>query len=206
MRGSDEFRLNLFCLVSVESFWLKLVHLLNGDVEMKSKIRFMGGNLRGTLSALVVATTLLMGFTSSALADDTSADAPVGFSTVAPAAKGVILRVPVNANGAENTDAAEMKFFKGERSTLNASTVGAAWDKSATVEKDEILLGQNGPTVNPKNDSSTWGWYNWYWNGWQYPYYYTWYRPTFYYYNTWYYYPYYSYWNYNYNRYYYYWY
>lgn len=141
----------------------------------------------------------------SASADDTSSDAPVGFSEVVDDFRGVLLRVPVNPAGEENTDAAEMKFYSGDRSALSSDNLSIAWALAKTVKEDEVLLGQNSTVINPDSDSSTWGWYYWRWSGWQYPYYYTYYRPTFYYY-SWYTYRYLSYWNTNYYRYYYYWY
>lgn len=161
---------------------------------------------RNVLSRIALTILFVAGLSPVAFSDDTSSDAPVSFSTIANDVKGVLLRVPVNASGEENTDAAELKFYDASRNTLTGSNVLIVWDQTKNAEKDDILLGKNGPTINPNNDSSTWGWYNWYGYGWSYPYYYSYYTPTFYYYNYWYTYPYYSFWNYGFYRYYYYYY
>jgi hypothetical protein len=174
---------------------------------MKTKAALYWNSTTSTLSGFVAVAVLLFGTGPRAMGDDdSSSDAPVGFAAIAGTAKGVILRVPVNANGEENTDGAEMRFHRGGPNSLSSGTVVSVWDKGIKAAEDDILLGKNGPAVNPNGDSSTWGWYRWYWNGWMYPYYYTWYRPTFYYYNHLYSYPNYSYWTYNTYRYYYYWY
>jgi len=159
--------------------------------------------IRGVASFIACSSFLMLGLAASANADDSNADAPIGFAAAASGAQGVILRVPVNERGEENTDAAEIRFLHESMSGLSEAAVATAWDRAITAEADDTLLGRSGPQVDPRADSSTWGWNWWRWNGWVRPYYYATYWPTFYY-NGWYRYNYYSYWNWGYYRYYYY--
>jgi hypothetical protein len=121
---------------------------------------------------------------SPALAQsDTDADAPDGFTDVMNATRGVIVRVPVNARGEENTSAAKMRFFQEATPVTKASDGRAVWSRSIDPGDSAAVRGTNLPhrVVGPTNrDSSTWGWYNWWGYGWAQPYYFSWWYPTFY--------------------------
>jgi hypothetical protein len=173
------------------------------EVSILGSVNFISSLWCRVLLALAVASTLM--FPQLVRANDTSANAPSGFGSVIQKSKGVILRVPVNADGEENTDASEIRFVQ-EDSRLEASErLPSAWDRAVAVDKkDEAVLGKNTVSKNPADDSSTWGWYYWHWNGWMRPFYYYYYVPTFYYFNYWYSYPVYSFWNFGGFRYYYY--
>jgi hypothetical protein len=172
-------------------------------ISVIGSINFISSLWCRVLLALAVASSLMTA--QLVRADDTSADAPSGFGSVIKKSKGVLLRVPVNAQGEENTNAAEMRFYQGENRLEAGERLPTAWDRAVAVDKnDEVVLGKNTSSVNPADDSSTWGWYHWHWNGWMQPFYYYYYVPTFYYYNFWYSYPFYSFWNFGGYRYYYY--
>ena len=142
--------------------------------------------------ALTGALTLFPTFASPLFADgDTSADASRGFGALIQETKGVILRVPINAQGEENTNAVEVRFVTNTVNTGDSSTAVTLWDSAKVPPNSAEFQGTNAPD----RDSSTWGWYNWYGYGWRNPYYYYSYYPTYYYYGN--YYSYRPYWYYN---------
>lgn len=130
---------------------------------------------------------------------DVSSEAPGGFADVMNQTRGVMVRVPIDAYGRENTDKAELRFLQQDVIVTKGSRPDRLWRMSRDPGRSPEVLGTNIPDdvqSDRDRDSSTWGAYGWYgWNGlgWAYPYYYTYYYPTFYYYNNWWYYSYY--WN-----------
>ena len=159
--------------------------------------------LTGMCSVLLLWSGMVLGQTR-----DSSADANEGFVKKVEASKGVVIRVPVNEQGEENTQKAELRVHVNGTSVQSSSDVLNAWAQSADASKQQEVKADE--TV----DSSTCGWWGYRYNTWARPYYYTTYRPTYYYYGS--YYPYtyrynytsygyrYYYYNsYNYNRYYY---
>ncbi len=110
--------------------------------------------------------------------EDSASQAAAGFVSVLPASTGLVIRVPVNIAGEENTNAAEMKLW--ESPTLPAD--GTAVANAYSGLRD---AGGAGPQIDPVRataDSSTFGWrHGWNHYGWQRPYYYTHYQPVFYY-------------------------
>lgn len=149
-------------------------------------------------SLLNVAFGMLLASAPAALLanDDSSSDATGGFSQVVSSSEGVMIRVPVDAQGLENTDAAEMRVHVGPSisdSTSLPTAFESAVDASAQPQLSETDLNR---------DSST-GWRHWNNCGWQYNYYYN-YRPTYCNYGSYYSYNYPTYYNYCGYRYYYY--
>jgi hypothetical protein len=139
-----------------------------------------------SIKSLLTALTFL-GISSAAApvlaSDDSDADAPHGFTDVMNATRGVIVRVPVNALGYENTDAAEMRFFQKDTQVTRATDPRAIWEGSIKPSDSAAVRGTNLPheAVGPTGrDSSTWGWYDWWGTGWAYPYYFSYWYPTFY--------------------------
>jgi hypothetical protein len=114
---------------------------------------------------------------SLAMADgDSSSDAAGGFAAHVAQSQAVIIQVPINAQGEELTDAADMRLYQG--ADLNTNGDFASAFATAQPAADQ-------PEVDVSADSSThgsYGWSSWRNNGWSYNYYYN-YRPT-YYYNT----------------------
>ncbi len=132
---------------------------------------------------------------------DTSADVSGGFADVLNRTHAVVLRVPINDKGEENTNAAEIRFDHSNEAVTRATNPETVWSRAVNPGRAAEVLGTNAPA----GDSSTWGWYNWYNIGWAYPYYYSYYYPTFYWNSYYYYYAYGWYWNwYDYRYYYYY--
>jgi len=125
---------------------------------------------------------------------DSSADAPGQFGDVISKTKGVMIRVPMNASGEENTDMAEMRFYQKNGSVNRNANPSKLWGETVPAGKSDAVTGRNMPEGH---DSSTWGWWNWYGLGWMYPNYYVYYYPTFYWGGWWYHYGYYWNWVYN---------
>jgi hypothetical protein len=119
--------------------------------------------------------------------DDSSADAPGRFTEVISKSKGVIIRVPQNPSGAENTNAAEMRFYQKTSPVTKSSNPLKLWADAIPAGSSDAVMGRNMPQ---DHDSSTWGWWNWYGLGWVYPNYYVYYYPTFYWGGWWYHYNY----------------
>lgn len=146
--------------------------------------------------AKVIVALAVTGFMAQpALADDQirdgASDAANGFLAKVQGANAVVLRVPVNAQGEENTSAATMRLYAGEtRATANSSAIETIWNSSTDIG--------NVPKVTDQSirDGATWGWGGYRSNyGWQGGYNYYNYRPYAYYYGN-----YYNYTNYGYNN------
>jgi hypothetical protein len=109
---------------------------------------------------------------------DTSASAAAGFHDAVLASHGVLLRVPINGSGEENTSSAEMRLSAVD--VPQGSDVSAAFNGATPIGADAVLPASTGPN----SDSSTCGWYGWGNYGWSQPYYYSSYTPSYSYYNT----------------------
>lgn len=141
--------------------------------------------------------------TAPVLADnDSSADAAGSFNDVMES-MGVIIRVPTDAAGRENTDAAEMRLHKGADLSTAGDLVGA-FDAAIDLSTQPLL----GKDTSTDGDVSTghhgFGWNNWHGSGWQSHHYYNSYQPSYWYYGSYYsyyrpyygnYYNYYNSWN-----------
>ncbi len=129
--------------------------------------------------------------------NDSPSDLPDGFPGLMRQTDGVMVRVPIDASGREDTNRAELRFHPKDRATpgdVKSRDPVALWSAAVDPGASDEVLGTNAP-AGPDGDSPTWGWYYWYNVGWAYPYYYSYYYPTFYY-NNYYYYSYYTSWNY----------
>jgi hypothetical protein len=157
--------------------------------------------IRFVKSTLLTTAMLFMGSMPPAIADDSNADAPGGFADQMNRTRGVVLRVPINARGEENTDSAEIRFFQRNEPVTKATNPGHLWNSATRVKETPEVMGTNIPAGS---DSSTFGWFVWHNFGWMYPYYYYRYYPTYYYYGNYWYYNYYWNWNWYGYRYYYY--
>lgn len=132
---------------------------------------------------------------STSLGEDRDSNTDAVFQAVATSA-GALVRVPVNANGDEDTNAAELRVYEpdaGSTAEVIAASLPTVWEKSKSME-----LSTAAP-ADMSSDSSTswWGWNRWSGYGWRQPYYYyNSYAPVFNYYGS-----YYNYYGYNYNTY-----
>lgn len=154
-------------------------------------------------SALLVAGLVCLGTAASASASVTgdgeetveaSSQAEGGFDAVVKESSAVVLRVPINAKGEENTSAAEIRLINGSPSMSEQALVGA-FDSAESMADVPVVDSEE--TV----DVSTCGWNSYYgYGGWQPSYYYSSYQPTYYSYGSYYNYSYsqsYSYYGYN---------
>lgn len=140
--------------------------------------------MKTNMHQLVLALGLTVGFGSVAMADDdSSSDATGGFAHQVAESQGVIIQVPIDAQGDELTDEAVLRLHAGQ----DLSTSG---DFSAAFDAGQSTVDQ--PQIDPSSDSSTsgYGWNSYRGRGWQNSYYYyNSYRPTYYSYG--------NYWNYS---------
>jgi hypothetical protein len=110
---------------------------------------------------------------------DTSASAPEGFRDAVLASQGVVLRVPINERGEENTAASEMRLSS--VAVADGSAIESAFAAAQPIGAEAVIAG------GESSDSSTCGWYSWngsYGNSWASPYYYSSYTPSYTYYDT----------------------
>lgn len=130
---------------------------------------------------------------------DSSSDANGGFVKKVKAAKGVMIRVPVNAEGQENAAKAELRLHVKGKEIKGQEDLVSAWNQSEKSADKNVV--NKGETI----DGSTHGWWGYRYRRWVRPYYYYYnYTPTYYYYGTTYTYSYRTYWSTPYYRYYYY--
>ena len=147
--------------------------------------------MKRTIKA-IIAVAIASCLAQPAFADDQirdSSSAANSFHATVKSAKGVVLRVPVNAQGQENTSAVVMRLYDGEtRATANDAKIEQIWNAGKSIG--------NVPEVSEQaiQDGATWGWNRYNYNtGWNYGYNYYNYRPYGYYYG--------NYYNYSYNNY-----
>jgi hypothetical protein len=124
---------------------------------------------------------LLLSVPSVALADrDSSADVVGGFAQTVIQSDAAILRVPINQQGEEVQDQAELRVYSGKGVT-NAEDLQTAFDQSVSALAPSS---DTSADVSSDADSSTygrWGWRNNYYRGYNYYNYYNYYRPYYYY-------------------------
>ncbi len=106
---------------------------------------------------------------------DSSADVAGGFDKVIEKSQGVMIRVPINEKGEENTNASELRVYMGSQKVTSSAELEQAWDNSEQHDQIPELS-----SVDTTKDSSTFGWWRWHGYGWNYPYWYSSYRPAFY--------------------------
>jgi hypothetical protein len=104
---------------------------------------------------------------------DTSADVD-GFASTLNNAPGVVLRVPIDAEGRENSSSAELRVA--ERTVASPEEVETAFARGLATTGQPQITGQDIST-----DSSTCGFFSYQYNwGWSPAYYYYNYTPTYY--------------------------
>ncbi len=124
---------------------------------------------------LVLALGLSSMMTPMASADSDSSASAGAFTAIVDAAPGVMIRVPVDAAGKENTDAAELRV---PQDVVDSSNFTAAWE--GAVDGSQVpQVGQSGDSSTRLNDNY-WGWSSWNGYGSYYNYYYN-YQPYYYY-------------------------
>jgi hypothetical protein len=138
--------------------------------------------LSGSLIALLVTMSAPISAQNPPPAGDSNADART-FSQTVNASPGIIIRVPINARGEEDTSSSEMRMVPTTAAPTSGDSVPTAWDAATDVSAVPQIGGGDSNT-----DSSTWGWHRWRGGGWHQPWYYNTYQPR-YYWNTynWYY-------------------
>lgn len=107
--------------------------------------------------------------------NDSNADLSTGFDEVVNSTQGVILRVPLNEAGEEDTDSADMRLYKNTKGSTDPEDLEMAWNESSVINSvPEISI------ADIERDSSTHGIMSWHGWGWRNPYWYSHYRPHFY--------------------------
>lgn len=139
-------------------------------------------------TALLATNLIFSGICTTAFADDAPRDSSAdsaGFIQDIRNAHGVVLRVPINDKGEENTAAAIMKVNLTSKEVTTSTDLPTLWSAGKPLD-ESTLLSADSPT-----DSSTWGWYGYrHHYGWAQPYYYRSYYPSASYYGNYYnYYP-----------------
>lgn len=129
---------------------------------------------------------------SAVLADrDSSAIDSQALTSLVQESTGVVLKVPINAQGEELRSGTELRVVNATNMSTRSENLPNVW--SAGVDSS------NTPQVDSSTDSgdsSTWGWNRWNnYYGWSNNCYSNWYQPTYYYYGTNYNYGYYNYYN-----------
>ena len=126
--------------------------------------------------ALALGAGLMLGSASAALAagGDSDADAGAGFVKQVEQSTALMIRVPINEKGQENTDAAELRLHNGA-SVSTSSNLVAAFEAGVPASTEQSVS-----AADVSKDSSTHGWYGWRGCGWQQQNYYYYYQPTYY--------------------------
>jgi len=111
---------------------------------------------------------------------DSSADAASGFDSLMNESSGVLVRVPVNDRGEENTDVAELRAYTGDVGPVEAGDLKTAWERGVDIGAHPAVAGA---ITDTPTDSSTsrynnrYNWNRWSNRGWSAPGYYSHYRP-----------------------------
>ena len=94
---------------------------------------------------------------------DGSSAAAAGFLATVTEARGVVLRVPVNRLGEENTSEASLRLYEGEfRPDVESREIETIWNAARDLRST--------PEVNAEaiRDGATWGWNQYrYHHGWR---------------------------------------
>lgn len=141
----------------------------------------------GIIQRLALSATIASGFAGGAFADggDSSADV-ASFTQLVKAAKGVIIQVPINEQGQELPDQADIRVYGGGlRIDSNTEAIALAYSQAVPASSVPEIT-----QADIHRDSSTsWGWYGGYRGygmGWGSGYYYYSYRPSYYSYGSYY--------------------
>lgn len=136
---------------------------------------------------LFVGTMALTPFPAFADDGDSNADA---IRRVVRSSTGAMIKVPFDAQGNENTNAAELRVVRAPPSeSVTSRDLPEIWASGIAMSRSTAV------SADTSTDSSTnwWGWRNWYGYGYQPYYYYNYYRPYYNYYGDYYNYGYYNY-------------
>ena len=129
----------------------------------------------------------LVGFGAVAHADgsDSSSDAGQAIAAQISNSQGVIVRVPVNAQGQEDSRAAELRVQLGDAPLSSAQDSVTAWNSALSTSSMPVVGGDvNSDTSTHGNDGyegNGYGWQNYRGNGYVDSYYYNNYSPSYYY-------------------------
>jgi hypothetical protein len=113
---------------------------------------------------------------------DTSADA-ASFHSVVRASEGVMIGVPINERGEENTSAAQIRVFDGPVPAV--SELPRAWARAVDGTRQPVHDSNADSSTDGDSSTSGWGWNRWGGYGWRYNYY-NYYQPRYYYYGNYY--------------------
>jgi len=106
---------------------------------------------------------------------DSSADVSGGFAHIVDQSEGLIMRVPIDQSGRELTDKVELRLHEGSALT-SSSDLATAFSQGVVASSESSVS-----AADISKDSSTYGWFGGFGGrGWQRPYYYYNYRPTYY--------------------------
>lgn len=143
----------------------------------------MNCNSRWLQKIMFAGTLTMVAPCSSIMADDSSADVDGGFNRLVRSSEAVMIRVPINDRGQENTGAAEIRVHQGDGQVGAPQDFVTAWDSSQDGSNQPVQSLDDSDT----SDSSTWwwGWRAWRHHGWYNNYYYS-YRPAYFYYGNYY--------------------
>ncbi len=108
---------------------------------------------------------------------DSSAIGSSEMADVVASSAGVVLRVPIDAEGRELQSAAELRVVKNSDSSTQASELSDLWESGV----DAAAATQVDSSTDSGDSSTRRGWNRWHRNnGWNHNYYNTWYRPVYY--------------------------
>ena len=115
-------------------------------------------------------------------AGDSDADAAANFAPTVEASDAVMIRVPTDGRGGENTSAAEIRVVTNGSINGGPSDYLATWDSATDATQQPIATVSGDSNTSSNRDASTnyYGWNPWRGNG-VYQNYYANYRPTYYY-------------------------
>jgi hypothetical protein len=140
-------------------------------LDMKIK-----ANTRGISKWVLTVALLGVGFSAGALADgDDNAIVRGGFLSQVQAAKGVVMRVEINARGEEKRDSATLRLHVGDAPVRGAADVQTAFTRGVDASQQPQLT-----AADLERDSNTHGWWRYHHRGWAAPYYYVGYTPVYY--------------------------
>ncbi len=136
----------------------------------------MKSMLYGVSKGFVLLAFVSLTLSGNAHADgDENAIVAGGFAKLVSAAKGVVMRVEINAKGEENRDSATLRLHMQDTAVAHAADAQRAFASGVDAGKQ--------PQITPadvERDSNTHGWWRYHHRGWAAPYYYATYTPVYY--------------------------
>jgi hypothetical protein len=136
-------------------------------------------NVFGYLNKALLLSGLVLAWNGSmALGDSTDSNSMSqgGFAKAVSQAKGVVLRVEINAEGQENRESATMRVNTSQEQVTTADEVQTAFANGLSSDAQPQVS-----SIDMARDSNTFGWWHYRHNGWAQPYYYYYnYTPVYY--------------------------